>query len=450
MRIIIVGDGKVGHALAEQLSNEGHDVVVVDSNAEALRKAIEKLDVLCIQGSGASADTLREAGVKEADIFIAVTSSDEMNMICCLMAHKMGAKKIIARIRNPEYANTESMLRDDLGIDLTINPELFAAGEISRLLRFPHAHSIETFARGRVEMIEFLVGADAPNIGKPLRLLRPTMPCHVLFAVVVRGDEVLIPDGDFAAQEGDHLHIVGEPTQTLLFAKYMGHVPHKVRTVMIVGGSRIAFYLARQLHKLGMRARILELEEKRARQLSALLPEAVVILGDGTDQDILDQENLRDMDAFVALTDRDEENILAALHAKDAGVGKAVAKVTRTHYARLAEGVSVISPKDLTADRIVRYVRAMVNSEGSFVERLYRIVGGQAEAVEFCAHSGSRILGVPLKDMRLKSGVLVAAIVHKNQIVIPFGNDVVREGDTVIIVTKGLQLTDLNDILIGG
>ncbi len=447
MRIVIVGDGKVGFALAEQLSLEDNDVVIVDSNAQALRRAVEKLDVMCIRGNGANEDVMREAGVDKSDLFIAVTSSDEMNMVCCLRAHKMGAGRIVARIRNPEYARSEKFISEDLGIHMTINPERYAASEISRLLRYPHAHSIETFAQNRVEMIEFIVAENAPVANISLKELSPKIPARVLFCAVERAGEVTIPGGDFVLKVGDHIHVAGEPAQMMAFARYMGHVKRRVRSVMIVGGSRIAYYLAAQIHEMGMRSLIIEIDEERCGELAALLPDAVIVAGDGTDQDLLEQERIDEMDAFVALTDRDEENLLAALQAKERGLPRVVAKITRMRNLRIANDISLISPKDLTANRIVRYVRALRNSEGSDIEKLYRILGGQAEAMEFTAQHPLGLLGVPLKHVKLKKGVLIAAIVHKGHITIPFGEDVVREGDTVIIVTKGSMLMDLNDIM---
>ena len=447
MRIVIVGDGKVGFALAEQLSLEDNDITIVDSNADALRRAVEKLDVLCIHGNGASETTMREAGVHEADLFIAATSSDELNMISCLRANKMGAVHIVARIRNPEYAASEQFIHDDLGIDLTINPELYAASEISRLLRYPYAHSMETFAQNRVEMIEFIVGEDAPLIGKSLRQLTPAIPARVLFCAVRRGDDVTIPDGNFIIEKGDHVHVAGEPAQVLLFARYMGYVKRRVRSAMIVGGSRIAYYLANQVNELGIRTTIIEQDAARCNELAELLPGSVIVLGDGTDQDVLEQERIDEMDAFVALTDRDEENIFTALQARDRNIPRAIAKITRINYMRVASELTLISPKDLTASRIVRYVRALRNSEGSFVEKLYRIVGGHVEVMEFVAQNTARLLGIQLKNMRLQRGVLIAAIVRGDRITIPFGDDMVRQGDTVIIVSKGRTITDLNDIL---
>lgn len=451
MRILIIGDGKVGHALAEQLSLEDHDITIVDNNAEALRRAVEKLDVLCVQGSGSSIKTLKEAGIGRMELVVAVTSSDELNMVCSLMAHSLCDARIIARIRNPEYADSEEFIKGVLGVDMAINPELAAANEISRLLRFPHAHSMESFVKGRVELIEMMLTSDMPVLGKRLAEITPTLSARVLISVVKRDDEVFIANGETVLEPGDHVYVIGEPQQTLAFARYLGLGRMKTRNVMIVGGSRVGFYLASQIMRMGMRTRIIELDEKRCEQLTQSLPEALVIRGDGTDHDLLEQERLEDMDAFVALTDRDEENIIAGLHALDVGVPKVVAKVTRRYYARIAQGISTISPKDLTANRIVRYVRSIVNSKGSFVERLYRVAEGRAEIMEFTATRSSRLLETPLRALRLKKGILIATIVHKGHITIPYGNDMIHEGDSVIICTNGQDVfLDLNDILIGG
>lgn len=451
MRILIIGDGKVGYALAEQLTNEqhqNHEVTIVDNSAAALHRAVEKLDVLCVEGSGSSISTLKEAGVERADLFIAVTSSDEINMISSMMAHRLGAGRIVARIRNPEYATNDDFLRNALGIDMSINPELNAANDIARLLRYPHAHSVESFVRGRMEVVELELDEHSPILGVTLAELRPTLPARILFGAVQREDEAFIPNGDTVLMEGDRIFVIGEPQQQMLFSRHLKHDRRRIRDVMIVGGSRIGFYLAKQLPSSRMRCVLIESDLKRCDQLSRLLPDAVVIHGDGTDQELLDQERLEEMHAFIALTDRDEENIIAGMYARDIGLRRVIAKVTRSNYERLAKGLSLISPKDLAASRIVRYVRAMVNSEGSFVEKLYRILRGEVDVMEFTAGKSAHLLGTPLKNLRLKKGLLVAAIVHKGQIVIPFGDDMIREGDSVVIVTgSGQAFIDLNDIL---
>lgn len=447
MKILIVGDGKVGYALAEQLSTENHDVTVVDNSAKALTKALQSLDVLCVRGSASSKQTLLEAGVDKADLVIAVTSSDEINMVCALLAHKLGNARIIARIRNPEYTDSEDFIKDALGIDLCINPELAAAGEIARLLRFPSAHSIEIFARGRVEMVEFPLTAQSPVVGKELSELLPKLPIPVLISLVQRGEETFTPHGGTVLRAGDHIYVIGTPPQNTQFARYLGFIQKKIKNVMIVGGSRIAVYLAQGLLRYGMRPHIIERDEARSRELCELLPKALIVCGDGTDYELLEQESLREMDAFIALTDRDEENIIAGLHAKEC-VDKVVVKITRDYFARLAEGLSTINPKRLTAERIVRYVRAVVNSEGSFVEQLYRVAGGRAEALQFTAGREAQVVGIPLRDLALRPGILIGALIHDGVVVIPHGEDRIEQGDTVIILTTGDRVfLDINDIL---
>ncbi|MDR2940279.1 MAG: Trk system potassium transporter TrkA [Clostridiales bacterium] len=451
MKILIIGDGKVGYAIAEQLSVEEHDVTIVDNNAHALSKAVAKLDVLCINGSGSSIATLKEADIEKQDLVILVTSSDEINMVCALLAHKLSNAHIIARIRNPEYAESESFIKDVLGIDICINPELSAANEISRLLRFPQAHSMESFFLGKVEIIEFLLTADAPILNAPLSQVAPKIPAHILISSVQRNDEIFIADGATELLAGDHIFVVGVPQEQLAFSRYLKQSKQKVRNVMIVGGSRIAYYLASQIQRMGMHVRIIEIDGQRCEKLYELLPNVLIINADGTEHDVLQHEGIEDMDAFVALTDRDEENIIAGMYALDVKVPKVIVKITRMYYTRLAQGMSTISPKNLTADRIVRFVRSIVNSEGNFVERLYHIAHGEAEAMEFTVGPGSRVVQVPLKNLRLKKGVLVAAIMHKSRVIIPRGGDMIREGDHVIIVTNGeYNFLDVNDILIGG
>ena len=450
MRILIIGDGKVGHTLASQLSNENHDIVIVDNNAEALRKAVEKLDVLCIQGSGTNQSILREAGIEKIDLVIAVTSSDEVNIVCSLLAHKLSRALIITRIRNPEYVESEAFIKDALGISMCMNPEQSAANEIFRLLRFPQAYSIESFVHGLVDMIEFQLTADCPILGRPLSEIMKSIPAKILISIVKRNHEIYIANGNTILEAGDHVYVVGESRQNSAFSRFLGLSDQKIRNVMIVGGGRIAYYLAQQLRRLKMRTRLIEKDPHRCEQLYHLLEEVLIINGDGTDYDLLDQENLPDMDAFISLTDRDEENIIAGLHALDSNVQKVVVKVTKGFYSKITKGLSIISPKDLTANRIVRFVRGVVNSEGSFVESLYRIEEGKAEVMEFKVKSSSHVTNTPLRLLDLKPNILVAAIVHKDRITIPFGDDIIREGDSVVIVTNGeYMFLDLNDILIG-
>ncbi|MBC5733334.1 Trk system potassium transporter TrkA [Flavonifractor sp. DFI.6.63] len=450
MKIIIVGDGKVGFTLAEHLSQEEHDVTVIDTNDDALRRASESLDVMCVKGNGASISALRESGADTADVVIAATSMDEVNMVCCLTAKRLGAKYVIARVRNVEYAAELATLKQELGIDMVINPENATAVEISRLLRFPSAANIETFYRGRVELIGFRVQEGDFIVGHPLSAQSHKLQeLPMLMCAVERCGEVTIPDGSFVPQAEDRLYLIGQPSGLTDFFKLLGRYTPRLKDVFLVGGGRIAHYLTAILEHLGMRVKIVERSMDRCRHLSEVLPRTMVICGDGTDQELLEQENISAADAFVALTDRDEDNLIISLYAMQQGLKKVVAKSNRQNYAGIARAVgldSVISPKFITANQILQVVRGMQNSKGSVMNALYRIAGGHAEAMEFLANDTTRNLGIPLKDLRLKKGILIAVLVHQNRIIIPDGSSILSQGDTVIIVSRNHGILDINDI----
>lgn len=453
MKIIIIGDGKVGYSLAENLSKEKNDVTIIDKNSEALKKASEYLDVMCIKGNGVSAKILLEAGVREADLLIAATSSDEMNMVCCLTAKKLGADHTIARIRDQEYANELSILKADLGLDMVINPEQAAANEIARVLRFPSAANVEVFAKGRVEMVEIKISKGMSVTGMQLKDIFGKFTSSVLIGAVLRQDEVIIPSGEFEIRENDDLYIVGRSSSISNFCRQIGKINEKVKNVMIVGGGRIAYYLAKYLNESGMKAKIIEIDRQRCVELSELLPNNLIICGDGSDDTVLHSENLSDMDAFVSVTGRDEENLMSALLAKQCGVHKVVAKINRISYSDIIKNMgidSVVSPRMITANVIVRYVRGLKNAMGNPVQTLYKIIGDQAEAVEFIASKSTKFLNIPLKNLNMVQGVLVAAIVRKNDIIIPHGKDAIRQGDSVILIAKNKQFSDLNDIIAPG
>ena len=338
MNIIIVGDGKVGYTLAEHLSQEEHNVTIIDTNDEALRRASESLDVMCVKGNGATLSALKEAGTENADVIIAATSLDEVNMICCRTAKRLGAQYAIARVRSVEYALELSMLKQDLGIDMVINPENATAVEISRLLRFPSAANIETFCRGRVELMGFRVQADDFFAGHPLSAsARHIQELPMLFCAAERGEQVIIPDGSFVPQAEDRLYLIGQPTGLTDFFKLLGRYTPKVRKVFIVGGGRITHYLTVILERLDMRVKIVERNMERCRQLSEVLPHTMVLCGDGTDQELLEQEDLADSDAFISLTDRDEDNLIISLYAMQQGMKKVIAKCNRENYAGIAQ-----------------------------------------------------------------------------------------------------------------
>jgi trk system potassium uptake protein TrkA len=447
MKIIIVGVGKVGATLAEQLAREGHDVTVIDRRAEALRQISEQLDIMAVEGNGATLAVQLEAGVDSADLVIAVTSTDELNLLTCLIAKKSGARHTIARVRNPEYIQDLSIVKEELGLSLSVNPEMAAAAEIARLLRFPSAIKVDTFAKGRVELLQIripktLVGLQLKDMSR--------FKTKVLICAVERGDTVTIPGGHFQLKEGDRISFVASAADSASFLKQIGFASTPIRSVMLVGGGRIGFYLAVQLLAMGMAVTIIETDVKRCEELSEALPKATIIHGDGTNQQLLLEEGLAHMDAFAALTGIDEENILMGLYAAGHSGAKIITKLNRTAFedviGKLDLG-SVFYPRYIAAENIVRYVRAMQNSYGSNVETLYQIVNNKAEALEFRVSHGSRVCGIPLEELHFRKNVLIACINRQGKILIPRGSDTIEPGDTVVVVTTNQGLDDLNDIL---
>ncbi len=450
MNIIIVGDGKVGYTLAEHLSGEEHNVTIVDTNDEALRKASEALDVMTLKGNGAAITTLREAGADQADVLIAATSMDEINMVCCLTAKKLGTKFTIARVRNVEYTVDVDALKDEMGIDLLINPEKATATEIARLLRFPSAANIETFYRGRVELMSFRARAEDFFLGKPLsELSNQVRNLPILFCAAEREGRVIIPDGSFVPQVGDKLYVIGAPLGVHEFFKLIGRYAPHIKNVFVVGGGKITYYLASILERMNIHVKIVEQSEARCLQLSEVLPHCLIIQGDGTDQELLESENFSDTDAFVALTGRDEDNLIISFYAMQRQVTKVVSKCNRQNYAGIAHNLgleSVISPKLFTANQILQIVRGMQNSKGSVMNTLYKIADGGAEAMEFVVGENTLHLGTPLKDLKLKKNILVAVIIHQGKTIIPLGSSTIEKGDTVILVSKDHAILDINDI----
>jgi len=452
MRILIVGDGKVGHTLATELLREGHDVTIIDQNDDVLKKTEDTLDVMCIHGNGANASTLMEAEVERADILIAATATDEINMLCCLIGKHLGAKFTIARIRDPEYNESLQVLQHELGIDMTINPERATAQEISRMLRYPFASNIEPFAKGRVELVEFLAREDDIIVGKPMKALtarNSDMP-KVLFCAVEREGEVVIPGGDFVIEAGDRVHVAADLVTITHFFRHIGRSAKPVKNVMVLGGGRISYYLTKMLEKMNIRVAMFEINPEKAKLLSEQLPHADVIEGDGTDQDLLEQENIAGMDAFIALSDRDEENLMTGLYAKTQGVPKVVVKTNRYAYKDVIANLGLenqVSPRIITCNTLLRYVRARVNARGTQVEKLYRLVDGKAEALEFIAKKGDPYIGIPLKNLSVRKGTLVAIILHRGKVIVPFGDDVIEAGDNVVIVSTASGISDLNEVI---
>ena len=450
LKIIIVGAGKVGYALAEQLCRENHDVTIIDSSEDALRRACDTLDVMGFKGNGVNISVLTEAGATDADLLVAATNMDELNMACCLTAKNLGTRYTIARIRNPEYYSNMGTIKRNFGIGMVINPENATAMEIARLLRFPSAANMESFCRGRVELMSFRVQEDDFITGKPLHTLSDRIrKLSMLFCAVERNDQVIIPNGSFVPQANDKLYIIGKPTGLDEFFRLLDRYSHKIRHVFVVGGGRVSIYLTQLLEKMNIKVKLVERSEERCRLISEKLPKTMVICGDGTDHEVLDSESLTSSDAFVALTDRDEDNLIISLYALQQGLSKVIAKSNRQNYAGIARAVgldSVISPKLITASHILHVVRGMGNSQGSVMQALYRIADDQAEATEFVVNGTTRHLGVPLKDLKLRQGVLVAVIVRDDQVIIPDGSTCIQERDSVIIVSKDHTILDVNDI----
>ena len=452
MKIIIVGAGKVGMALTQQLSAE-HNVTIIDENPQLVENVINVYDVMGVCGNGASYEVQREAEVDKADLLIATTSGDELNILSCLVAKKLGVNHTIARIRNPEYEKQLRFMREELGLSMAINPEKAAAREIARVLRFPAAMKVESVSKGRLELIEYRVPEGSALDGIQLLDLYKSIRVRVLICAVDRKGETIIPSGDFVLRSGDKIYVTAAPEQLAQFFRHLGVFRNKAATVMIVGASKICYYLAQDLLKMGMSIKIIDQSEVRCVNMSERLPKAMFIVGDGTDSELLQEEGIHQTDAFVAITGIDEANILMAMSAaRQSGDNcKVVAKINRRSLVDLvsAESMidSVVSAATVTTELIVQYVRAMESASGAKIKTLHRLVDGAVEALEFSVPADAPFLGIPLKDLKLKSGILLAGIVRRNgQIVIPSGNDALEALDDVIVVTTG-TLQEIHDIL---
>ena len=452
MKIVIIGDGKVGYKLAKQLSAENYDVIMIDSNEKKLRAAIDRLDIFCVTGDGGSVAVQKEADVPHTDLVIACTSTDECNMLSCLIARRLGARHTIARVRNPIYYQQIDILKEDLHLSMAVNPELAVAGEIVRLLLFPDASKVDTFVKGRVELIELPLLEKSCLIGMSLADMYNRFQIKLLVCAVEREEEVFIPDGDYVLRAGDRLHIAASHMEIELFFKLLGQRKEKIKKVIICGGGRVSYYLATQLCKIGMQVKIIEIDENKCENLCELLPKATVINGDATDHDLLIEEGIQDADALIALTGMDEENIIMSLFAKSQGVSKIIVKVNEDRRARMIQefGIdSIVSAKAATADAILSYVRARRNSQGrANVETMYQLVDGKVEALEFIVKSQTSYTGIPLKDLSLKVNNLIACIARKRKIIIPNGDDCIQVGDSVIIITMEKHIQDIQDILL--
>ena len=454
MKIIVVGCGKVGSALAAQLSEEGHDVSVVDKNPQVVNDVSSNYDVMGIVGNGGSYSVQKELGVEEADLLIAASDSDELNLLCCLIAKKAGGCSTIARVRNPIYNSEIGFIRDELGLSMTVNPEYAAAMEASRLLKFPSAIKIDTFARGHVELLKFAVPANSPLDGHTLAEISATIKGDVLVCAVERGPghDVTIPGGDFRLQAGDTISIVTGTHSARGFMEKVGLKSRSAANCMIIGGGTIGYYLAKTLLESHIAVTIIDKDPERCRILSEDLPDANVICGDAANQNVLLEEGIENCESFVSLTGMDEENIFLSLYARKASAKdiKLVTKINRINYDDIIDDMnlgSILNPQHIAAEYIVRYVRAMANSIGSNVETLYNIIENKAEALEFLIQLGAPVIGIPLIDLTIKKGVLIACIYRNRQIIIPNGQSMIEVDDRVIVVTTHMGFQDIRDIL---
>ncbi len=450
MKIVIIGDGKVGHTLMKELSQEGHDIVIVDNNIEVVEKSLNTYDIMAIKGNGASYHVLKQAEADEADMLIAATSSDEINMLSCLVAKKLGTKRTVARVRNPEYSEQLFIMRGELGLNMSINPEYTAAKEISRVLRFPSAQKIETFSRGRVELIQMSVEKGSSLDGQPLLTIGSAFKSKILICAIERSDKIIIPSGNVTLQAGDEIYLTASNEQITMFVKNAGLMKEKIKTVMITGGGRITYYLSKMLENVGIEVKVIEEDYDRAKYLSEELPESMIIHGDGTNHELLLEEGIADVDSFVSLTGNDEENIIVSIFALKYNMKKVITKVNNlslTHLLNENLLDTVVSPRYLTASQIIQYVRALQNSMGSNVQTLHRIINDQVETLEFTVKVKHDFLGIKLKDLKLKDKLLISCIVRDNKTIIPAGNDTIELNDSVIVVTTIPYLRDLKDIV---
>ena len=451
MNIMIVGCGKVGQTLAEQLNEEGNNITVVDTRAGVVNDLTARLDIMGYVGNGATHTVQQEAGIDKTDLLIAVTGSDELNLLCCLVAKRAGRDCLtIARVKNPAYSSEADYLKDELGLAMVINPEHAAASEIARVLRFPSAIKIDTFAGGRVELLKYKVPEGSRLTGMAVKDVVAKLGCDVLVCTVERGDEAYIADGNFVFEEKDVISVVASPKNAADFFRTIGYKTRAVRDVMVVGGGETAQYLCRILHRAGVAVKIIEKKQEVCDELCVKFPDVSVICGDASDQALLMEEGIDRASAFVALTGIDEENIFLSLFAKSIGHPKVVTKINRIAFNDVIKHLdldSTIYPKNITADLIARYVRAMKNSMGSSMETLYNIIQGKVEATEYTVKAGSPVTGIQLMKLNKKKDVLVAAIIRKDKVIIPRGSDMILAGDRVVVVSRAKMMDDIADML---
>ena len=451
MEIIIVGCGRVGRSIAEQLNIEGHSITVIDEREDAFDKLSDTENIMAILGNGASFRVLKEADIAHCDLLIAVTAADELNLYTCLLAKNAGVSSTIARVRNPEYISDLRLVKDDLKLSLAINPEYTCASEIARLVKFPGAVTISSFAGGKLDLIKIRLSDRSDLTDKRVADCASIFKGGVRLAFVERDGEFHIPNGDFIMREGDMVSLTAPAAAASKLLRSLGHIPNRGRYVMILGGSKIGFYLAKKLREAGVSVKIIEIDKNRCEDLSETLPGVMIINGDAMDEDMLLSEGIESADGVVCLMNTDEENLLASLYAKQVNPkAKIVTELGNLKFSSVVDTLpldSIIRPKQLTGEYIIRYVRGMQNTVGNNVETMYKIGGGGAEALEFRVREKSSVTSVPLSKLNLKDNLQIVCIIRGGEIISPGGSDTIEEGDSVIVVTKHKGLSDLKDIL---
>lgn len=450
MDIVIVGAGKVGEVLCQDLSSESHNVTLIEQRESRLDRLTAMFDINGVVGNGVMLEIQEEARVNSCDVFIAVTPNDEINIFAAITAKKLGAKHTIARVRNPEYNKQMDFLRSSLGITLTINPELEAAKDIKRMLMFPAALNVEYFGRGRVNLIEVALHSDAPMVGLKLKDVKGRFG-NVLICVVLRDSQIIIPNGETTLKAGDYLMVTGNDAQINLFCKHSQQNLTKINSVLIIGGGKLTHYLLTLLSKTHINAKVIEIDETIADKLAAQFPKAEIIYGDGTRLSFLNEEHFSNYDAIIALTGIDEENILISIYAARMGVQKNITKVNRTDLLKFLDNVglqSIITPQRTIADQIIRFIRSTENSQGSNINAFYRLASGNVEVLQFHVVKSSKAINIPLTDLSIKSGVLITSIIRENELIYPSGSDLILPNDDVIVVTTHKNFQDVDDILL--
>lgn len=451
MKIIIVGAGKVGEYLFNDLNTDDNDIILIEKNIDVLNEMLSKYDIIAVNGNGASYNTLQKAQVNSADVFISVTQSDEINIISCIFAKKMGAKYTIARVRNPEYSEKYGFVKQTLGIDLMINPEFVTAREISRSLKYPLAHSVETFADGRVKLVGISVSKNSVLNNLKILDLQKVFNYKILIGIVQRGEDIFIPSGNFVIKENDKVYFTGIDKYVYKFYNKLSLSNKKIDSVCIIGGGKVSYYLISNLLYENINIKLIELNRERAEFFNENFPNSVnIICADGSDCDVLEEEELKNYDACISLTGIDEENIMISMYAKKLGINKTIAKVNRLSLLNIISSVEdyyFVTPKKLVSDIIVSVVRSIKNSEGFNIETLHRICNNKVEAVEIKIKKDSKVTNISLKDLSLKENILIAYIIRNNKMIFPTGEDVMLVGDLVIIISRTNQIQSIDDIL---